>query len=165
MAPRWRLAPAPDGEAARTLATALSLPMPLAALLVQRGLGGIDIARSFLRPPLDSLADPYRLTGMSAAVEVISTAVRANVPILVHGDYDVDGQCAAALLTRALRAGDAIVHPFVPHRLTDGYDFGAAGLREAQRVGAGLIVTCDCGITAVEAVAATPASPTTESEN
>ncbi|MES2306045.1 MAG: single-stranded-DNA-specific exonuclease RecJ [Gemmatimonadota bacterium] len=158
MAPRWRLAPAPDGEAARTLATALSLPMPLAALLVQRGLGGIDIARSFLRPPLDSLADPYRLTGMSAAVEVISTAVRANVPILVHGDYDVDGQCAAALLTRALRAGDAIVHPFVPHRLTDGYDFGAAGLREAQRVGAGLIVTCDCGITAVEAVAAAKAA-------
>ena len=158
MAPRWRLAPAPDGEAARSLAAALSLPMPLAALLVQRGLGGVEIARAFLRPPLDSLADPYRLAGMTAAVEIIAAAARAGTPILVHGDYDVDGQCATALLTRALRAAGADVHPFVPHRLTDGYDFGAAGLREAERVGAGLILTCDCGIAAIEAVAAAKAA-------
>ena len=158
MAPRWRLAPAPDGEAARSLAAALSLPIPLAALLVQRGLGGVEIARAFLRPPLDSLADPYRLAGMTAAVEIIAAAARAGTPILVHGDYDVDGQCATALLTRALRAAGAAVHPFVPHRLTDGYDFGAAGLREAERVGAGLILTCDCGIAAIEAVAAAKAA-------
>jgi single-stranded-DNA-specific exonuclease len=158
MAPRWRLAPAPDGEAARLLAAALSLPLPLAALLVQRGLGSVDIARDFLRPPLDSLADPHRLKGMASAVEIITSAVKAGTPILVHGDYDVDGQCSAALLTRALRAGGGIVHPFVPHRLNDGYDFGAAGLREAERVGAGLIVTCDCGITAVDAIAAAKAA-------
>lgn len=153
MTPRWRLTPAPDGEAARSLAAALSLPLPLAALLVQRGLGGIETARTFLRPPLDSLADPYLLTGMSAAVAIITNAVRSGTPIVVHGDYDVDGQCAAALLTRALRAAGADVHPFVPHRLSDGYDFGAAGLREATRIGAGLILTCDCGITAVDAIA------------
>jgi len=158
MAPRWRLAPAPDGEAARSLAAALSLPLPLAALLVQRGLGGIELARAFLRPPLDSLADPYSLKGMSTAVEIIVAAVRARTPILVHGDYDVDGQCSTALLTRALRAGGAIVHPFVPHRIADGYDFGAAGLREAERVGARLILTCDCGITAVETIAAAKAA-------
>lgn len=90
---------------------------------------------------------------MAVAVDHLTTAVREHVPILVHGDYDVDGQCSAALLTRALRAAGGVVHPFVPHRLQDGYDFGAAGLREAERVGAGLILTCDCGITAVEAVA------------
>ncbi len=158
MAPRWRLAPAPDEEAARSLAAALSLPMPLASLLVQRGLGGIDLARAFLRPPLDSLADPFRLAGMPSAVEIIVAAVRAGTAILIHGDYDVDGQCAAALLTRALRAAGADVHAFVPDRLNDGYDFGEAGLREAARVGAGLIVTCDCGITAVAAVAAAKAA-------
>ncbi|MEP6590165.1 MAG: single-stranded-DNA-specific exonuclease RecJ [Gemmatimonadota bacterium] len=157
-APRWRLAPAPDREAAKTLSAALSLPLPLAALLVQRGLSQVDLARRFLRPPLDSLADPYRLAGMTAAVAEVVAAVRGGVPILVHGDYDVDGQCSAALLTRALRAAGGVVHPFVPHRLQDGYDFGTAGLREAERVGAGLILTCDCGITAVEAITAAKAA-------
>ena len=71
---------------------------------------------------------------------------------MVHGDYDVDGQCATALLTRALRAAGADVVPFVPHRLRDGYDFGPAGLAAAQAAGASLVITCDCGITAVETV-------------
>src|SRR5437763_6753082 len=95
---------------------------------------------------------------MPLAVELVTRAVHARTPILVHGDYDVDGQCAAALLTRVLRSVGATVHAFVPHRLRDGYDFGDAGLREARRVGAGLIVTCDCGITAVEAVRAARAA-------
>ena len=151
-APRWRLAPAPDAEATRSLAAALSLPLPLAALLVQRGFDDVT-ARTFLRPSLDALSDPHSLAGMADAVSEVVRAVRDGVPILVHGDYDVDGQCATALLTRALRVAGAAVHPFVPHRMTDGYDFGAAGLAEAARVGAGLIITCDCGITAVDPVA------------
>lgn len=93
------------------------------------------------------------LAGMSAAVATIAEAVRAHDTILVHGDYDVDGQCATALLVRILRLAGADVHGFVPHRLTDGYDFGDAGLREAARLGAGLIITCDCGITALDSVA------------
>ena len=91
---------------------------------------------------------------MARATSLIASAVRAGTPILVHGDYDVDGQCAAAMLTRVLRAAGGAVHAFVPHRLRDGYDFGPAGLVEARRVGAGLIITCDCGITAIEAVRA-----------
>jgi single-stranded-DNA-specific exonuclease len=89
---------------------------------------------------------------MTEAVAVIVAAVRAQERILVHGDYDVDGQCAVAVLTRALRAAGADVHPFLPHRIADGYDFGAAGLAEAQRITAALIITCDCGITAVDTV-------------
>lgn len=145
--------PAADPEATRLLAAALSLPLPLAALLVQRGYPEVARARAFLRPALTDLADPYALAGMAEAVAIITAAVRARTPILVHGDYDVDGQCATALLTRALRVAGAIVHPFVPHRGRDGYDFGPAGLAEAARVGAGLILTCDCGSSAVEAVA------------
>jgi len=95
---------------------------------------------------------------MSLAVELIVAAVRGAVPILVHGDYDVDGQCAAALLTRVLASVGGRAHAFVPHRLRDGYDFGPAGLAEARRLGAGLIITCDCGITAVEAVRAARAA-------
>lgn len=153
MSPRWRVALPPDDRASRALADALALPLPLAALLVQRGFADPVAAKAFLRPPLDTLSDPYRLAGMADAVAIIAAAVQAKQRILVHGDYDVDGQCAAAVLTRALRIAGADVHAFLPHRMTDGYDFGNAGLTEAQRIGAALIVTCDCGITAVDAVA------------
>src|SRR5260370_26020496 len=95
---------------------------------------------------------------MAIAGDMLGRAVRETRPRLVHGDYDVDGKGATAMLTRILRSAGATVHPFVPHRIRDGYDFGPAGLAEAQRVGAGLIVTCDCGITAVEAVAAARAA-------
>ena len=150
--PRWVLVPEPEAGAARALAGELSIPVPLAALLVQRGLGGADAARSFLRPSLEELGDPMSLAGIEAAVEAIAGAVSRHETILVHGDYDVDGQSATALLTRALREAGADVHAFVPHRLRDGYDFGPAGLAYAVSIGARLIVTCDCGITAVETV-------------
>jgi single-stranded-DNA-specific exonuclease len=153
-APRWRVAAVPDLALAQSLAAATSLPLPLARLLVQRGFSSPDLVRSFLRPRLDTLSDPFALAGMTDAVTEIVTAVQNRTPILVHGDYDVDGQCATAVLTRALRVAGADVHPFLPHRITDGYDFGPAGVREAIRLGAGLIVTCDCGITAVAAVRA-----------
>lgn len=147
-------APAPDAVAVSNLATALSVPRPLAALLLQRGFGDVEAARSFLRPTLDQLGDPQALGGMADAVATIAKAVEARATILVHGDYDVDGQCATALLTRALRHAGATVEPFVPHRMRDGYDFRESGLVRAREVGAGLILTCDCGITAVETVRA-----------
>lgn len=151
---RWRLAAPPDPVRTGALAAELHLPEPLAALLVQRGFDLPDLARAFLRPDLEGLHDPGPWADMDAAVSTVVRAVREHRPILVHGDYDVDGQCATALLTRVLRALGGIVHPFVPHRLRDGYDFGPAGVAAAERVGARLIITCDCGITAVDAVRA-----------
>ena len=155
---RWAVAAQADPEATRALAAELRIPEPLAAILVQRGLASPTLAKAFLRPDLERLSDPLRWADMRVAVDLVVRAVRDRRPILVHGDYDVDGQCAAALLTRVLREAGATVHAFVPHRLRDGYDFGPAGLAEAQRVGAGLVVTCDCGITAVDAVAAARAA-------
>jgi single-stranded-DNA-specific exonuclease len=152
--PRWAVAAPADPAATSRLAAELHIPDALAALLVQRGLAAPDIAKAFLRPDLATLADPAAWAGMERAVELVTEAVRGGVPILVHGDYDVDGQCGAAMLTRVLRSAGATAHAFVPHRLRDGYDFGAAGLAEARRVGAGLIITCDCGISAIEAVRA-----------
>ena len=152
--PRWKITRPPDRGVVETLATTLSIPLPLAALLVQRGYASVDGARAFLRPALDGLSDPLEWAGMREAVAVITATVRRGDPILIHGDYDVDGQCAAAMLTRVLRAAGADAHAFVPHRLRDGYDFGAAGLARAQQLGARLIITCDCGITAVEPVRA-----------
>jgi single-stranded-DNA-specific exonuclease len=156
--PRWRVAAAPDAAAVRLLAGALALPLPLAALLVQRGFHDADDVRAFLRPRLDTLANPCDLLGMADACAVIADAVHRRQTILVHGDYDVDGQCATAVLTRTLRYAGADVHAFLPHRMADGYDFGPAGLAEADRINATLIITCDCGMTAVDAVAAARAA-------
>ena len=156
--PRWVLEPTPDSARAGALARELRIPEPLASLLLQRGIAEPEAARAFLRPALDQLTDPARLAGMAAAVEAIVGAVRRGEMILVHGDYDVDGQAATALLTRALRLGGARVEGFVPHRLRDGYDFGPAGLAYAQSIAARLIVTCDCGITANATVAAAEAA-------
>ncbi len=156
--PRWIVTASADPSATQALATELRIPEALAAILVQRGLASPSLAKAFLRPDLERLSDPHRWADMAVAVDLLARAVRERRPILVHGDYDVDGQCASAMLTRILRSAGATVHPFVPHRIRDGYDFGPAGLAAAQHVGAGLIVTCDCGITAVAAVAAARAA-------
>src|SRR5213596_1300100 len=156
--PRWIVTANADPDATRLLAAELRIPEALAAILVQRGLASPDSAKAFLRPDLERLTEPYRWADMALAVELVARAVREKQPILVHGDYDVDGQCASAMLTRILRSAGGTVHPFVPHRIRDGYDFGPAGLGEAQRVGGRLIITCDCGITAVAAVAAARAA-------
>jgi len=155
---RWAVAAPPDPQLTAALVSDLHIPEPLAAILVQRGLAAPERARAFLRPDLERLSDPLAWADMPLAVELITAAVRGGTPILIHGDYDVDGQCAAALLTRVLASVGGRVHAFVPHRLRDGYDFGEAGLREAQRARAGLIITCDCGITAGEAVRAARAA-------
>ncbi len=155
---RWAVVSEPAADAVSALATALALPRPLAALLVQRGYAGSERAQRFLKPSLADLADPLSLYDMAAASAIVADAVRAGQTIMVHGDYDVDGQCATALLTRALRVAGARVVPFVPHRLRDGYDFGPAGLEAARAAGASLIITCDCGITAVDTVAAANAA-------
>ena len=150
--PRWVLEPAPDAAATRALALGLEIPELLAALLAQRGIGDGIAARRYLRPVLEDLSGPYALAGLAQAVEAIVAAVRRGDVILVHGDYDVDGQCAAAMLTRTLRLAGARVEAFVPHRIRDGYDLGPAGLLHAKTIGAGLILTCDCGITAADTV-------------
>lgn len=150
---RWLPPPLADATAVAALASALSLPAVLCQLLVQRGYGDVDSAKRFLRPRLDQIGDPYQLLGMSAAVERIVRAVRSSETILVHGDYDVDGMCSTALLTRALRQLGAIVIPFIPHRLTDGYDLTDAGVHAAVAAKAHLVLTADCGTSAIPAIA------------
>mgnify|MGYP001571461109 FL=1 len=149
---RWQLEPAPDPAAAERLARELNAPLPFARLLVQRGYDAPEAARHFLRPRRADLHDPASLPDIAAAVERLVTAVHRGEPVFVHGDYDVDGQCATAVLTRVLRRAGATAVPFVPHRLRDGYDLSGAGVRAAAAAGARVLVTLDCGTTALEAV-------------
>lgn len=150
---RWRSAPpAPDPALVAGLVGELRLPEPLCRLLVARGHGDARAARAFLRPSLRDLHDPGTLAGLDPALDRIRFAIDRGESILVHGDYDVDGICAAALYTRLLRRMGARVAPFVPHRVRDGYDLGLSGIRKAAAADARLILTADCGIVAHEAV-------------
>jgi single-stranded-DNA-specific exonuclease len=134
------------------LAGALRLPHAVCAVLAARGLTDVEDAKRFLRPRLEQLHDPDTLADGPPAADRIVNAIRRGEKILVHGDYDVDGICATALLTRWFRGLGGVVVPFVPHRLRDGYDFSEAGLTRARSEAVGLIVTADCGTVAHETV-------------
>jgi len=122
------------------------------SLLIVRGHAAVEDAKRFLRPRLEHLHDPSSLADGPRAAERITQAIASGETIFVHGDYDVDGICATALLTRWFRSLGGVVVPFVPHRIRDGYDFSESGLAAPREVGAGLIVTADCGTVAHETV-------------
>ncbi len=153
LARRWQLEPAPEPARAAALARELGVPAVLAGMLLGRGIDGAEAARRFLKPSRGDLHDPSRLPDMALAVERLAGAVQRGETILVHGDYDADGQCAAAIATRVLRMAGARAVPFIPHRLRDGYDLSAAGVRAAREAGAAVILALDCGTTAGPAVA------------
>ncbi|HEU4749205.1 MAG TPA: single-stranded-DNA-specific exonuclease RecJ [Gemmatimonadaceae bacterium] len=150
---RWILPKPPDEEAIRALATALSLPDIVCRLLLIRGYVTAEEAKLFLRPKLDRLHDPLGFLSMDKAVDRLSRAVREKELVFIHGDYDVDGICSTTLLTRAIRSFGGEAVPFIPRRIEDGYDLSDAGVDAAIAAGARVVVTCDCGTTALAAVA------------
>ena len=156
---RWVAIAEPSVTEVQRLVGALLLPESVCRLLVSRGHADPEIAKRFLRPRLEHLAEPETMYDLPRAVERIADAVRAHETIVVHGDYDVDGMSSTALMVRVLRGlGARNVFPFVPNRITDGYDLGPAGVAEARRVGATLLITCDCGTSARQPVAELMAS-------
>ena len=150
---RWIAPPAIDSADIAQLREALRLPPVVCQLLAQRGYTDVARARKFLRPRLEHIGSPYDLLGMTEAVERLTRAIRAGETIMVHGDYDVDGMCSTALLTRALRQVGGTVAPFIPHRLHDGYDLTDAGVRFAVANDVRIVLTADCGTSALSAIA------------
>ncbi|MEP6999650.1 MAG: single-stranded-DNA-specific exonuclease RecJ [bacterium] len=155
---RWILPESPDLSLVQSLREELMLPEVICRLLALRGHSPADTAKRYLRPRLDQLLPPEQMLDMGRAVDRLVRAIRNGETILIHGDYDVDGMCSTTLLTRALRLLGATVVPFIPQRLVDGYDLTDAGVRAAQSAGATVVVTCDCGTSAVNPVAALQAA-------
>ena len=122
-----------------------------ARLLCIRGLGAPDDARRFLSPRIDDLHDPFRLAGMSIAVDRILGAIGSKDRIAIHGDYDVDGVTSTVILRRALELLGADVIHFIPERFRDGYGLQPATIDRLQQDGVRLIISVDCGIRADEA--------------
>ncbi|MGH7651053.1 MAG: single-stranded-DNA-specific exonuclease RecJ, partial [Gemmatimonadaceae bacterium] len=150
---RWILPKPPDEEAVRQLAQALSLPEIVCRLLLIRGYVSAEDAKLFLRPKLDRLHDPLQFLSMDKAVDRLARAVRDQELVFIHGDYDVDGICSTTLLTRTIRGLGGKAIPFIPRRIEDGYDLSDAGVDAAIAAQAHVVVTCDCGTSAVSPVA------------
>src|SRR5215207_11196990 len=150
---RWILPEEPDRALVRSLCDELLLPEPICRLLAARGHAPAETAKRYLRPRLEQLLPPEQLLDLGRAVDRLVRAIRAGETILVHGDYDVDGMSSTTLLTKAFRALGGKVVPFIPRRLADGYDLTDAGVRAAREAGATVVVTCDCGTSAVAPVA------------
>lgn len=141
-----------DLPAALELERALGVSHVLAQVLVRRGYDDPVSARAFLEPT--ERHAPERFDGMADAVEIIQRHIGRGSRIVVHGDYDVDGVCATAVLVRALRALGADVGWYLPSRSEDGYGLAAATVQRLIANGTALLITVDCGITAVAEVAA-----------
>lgn len=139
-----------DAEAAASLARVLRVSPILAALLINRGYADERAARAFLSPNYDQLHDPYLMLGMREAVARLKHAIETHEPVLIYGDYDVDGTTGTAILLRALKLLGATTGFHIPHRFTEGYGIQQPALERAFAEGYKLVVSVDCGIRAHE---------------
>ncbi len=150
---RWSLTP-PQPLLAAQLASALKIPPLLAQCLLNRGLTEPASITGFLEPRLKQLADPFLLPNMAAAVERLLQARQRNEPLVIFGDYDVDGVTSTALLLEVLRPLGWKVHYYLPHRMDEGYGLSQDGLENClAKFPAILLLAVDCGSTAVASIA------------
>ena len=149
---KWILKDPADPEKVGRLSAELGIDRVLAELLVKRGVETFEQARSFFRPSLDDLHDPFLMKDMDKAVKRLRTAITTEEGILVYGDYDVDGTTAVALVYSFLRRYSTNVDFYIPDRYDEGYGVSYKGIDWAGDNGFGLIITLDCGIKANEKV-------------
>lgn len=147
---RWKIREVEDTFSIQTLAESLNISEVLAKLLVQRNIKTFYEAKNFFRPSLDNLYDPFLMKGMDIATRRVIQAITENELIFIYGDYDVDGTCATSLLYLFLKELDANVDFYIPRRLEEGYGLSNEGIDFIKSQNASLVITVDCGITAVE---------------
>ena len=157
---RWNFRQAPPEQIAslaRELASEPSAPTSpalnatLARLLVLRGIDSPQAARAFLSPSLADLHSPYLMAGMAAAVERLEMAIDRREPVLIFGDYDVDGTTAVVILKTAIELAGGAVDFHVPHRIREGYDLRVEVIERAAAAGIRLVITVDAGTRAFAA--------------
>lgn len=152
MEKRWVVLPQGDEEAVRHLQDVLKIDRSLANLLVQRGITNYDEAKTFFRPELSQLHDPFLMKDMDKAVERIEMAINNREKILVYGDYDVDGTTAVALVYSFLKKLYSEVDFYIPDRYKEGYGISIQGIDFAAKYEYKLVIALDCGIKAVEKI-------------
>jgi len=150
---RWKIRPVRDDLEVKSLADSLNISEILARLLINRNIKSFPQARYFFKPDLEGLHNPFLMNGMRAAARRVIQAITSNEKILVFGDYDVDGTCSTALMYMFLKELGANVQFFIPNRLRDGYGITINSIDYVNTTGTTLMISVDCGITAVEETA------------
>jgi single-stranded-DNA-specific exonuclease len=149
---KWVFAETPDPEAVRLLTDQTELPPEIVRILINRRLVSTELINRFVNPDMSDLFDPFELEGIEQAVTRIIRALRDQERIMVYGDYDVDGITSAALTFLVLNRLGADVSYYLPNRLVEGYGLSEDGIQEAINRKISLIITVDCGVTAINEV-------------
>jgi single-stranded-DNA-specific exonuclease len=149
---RWCV-DAPNPSLQRILATATRLPLLLCQLLINRDITSAAAVQAFLSPSLHDLPDPFLLHGMQRAVQRLLTALQHHESIAIYGDYDVDGATATSLLVMFFRELGVAVPYYIPDRSGEGYGLNATAIEQLAKCDVRLLLTVDCGITAVDEIA------------
>lgn len=139
--------------AALEIARETGLPPMIARIFAARGFANPGEVQEFIAPALARTHDPFLLKGMEAATDRVLRAIERREPIVVYGDYDVDGITSTAILIHVLKHLSAEVRPYIPHRMSEGYGLGESAIRQLASEGAKLIITVDNGTTAIEEIA------------
>ncbi len=150
---RWTLKPKPDPEKLKSLQEALKVDEIVAALLLSRGIETYEDAKTFFRPSLDDLHDPFLMKDMDKAVARIEKAIASGENIMVFGDYDVDGTTSVALMSSYLKTRIDTIATYIPDRYGEGYGISYQGIDFAEDNGLSLIIALDCGVKAIDKVA------------
>ena len=149
---QWKAKAVPDAKTIVHLQECLGVNQVVACLLAQRGITTFDQAKSFFRPGLSQIHDPFLMKDMDKAVGRLQRAIDAAEPIMVFGDYDVDGTTSVSLLTHFLTEQGLEVTAYVPDRYKEGYGLSIQGIDTAHQSGIRCIVALDCGVKALEQV-------------
>src|SRR5580765_359951 len=151
---RWTIAP-PQPLLAESLSAQLKISALLAQCLINRGFSDAETISRFLDPRLKQLADPFLLPNMAQAVDRLFAARERDEPLVIFGDYDVDGVTSTALMLEVLRILGWRVEAYLPHRMDEGYGLSRDGVENClKKFPTKLILAVDCGSTAVETIAA-----------
>ncbi|MGG5485844.1 single-stranded-DNA-specific exonuclease RecJ [Gaetbulibacter sp. PBL-D1] len=150
---RWTLKPKPNTEKLKQLQEALQVDEIVATLLLQRGIETYEAAKTFFRPSLKDLHNPFLMKDMDKAVNRIEQALTNNENILVYGDYDVDGTSSVALMSSYLKTKTNQVATYIPDRYDEGYGVSIKGIDFAHDNEFSLIIALDCGVKAIDKVA------------
>lgn len=152
MEKRWKILKQAESKKVEDLSKALNINKTLANLLILRGINTFEEAKSFFRPSLDDLHDPFLMKDMGAAIERIEKAIQNEEKILIYGDYDVDGTTAVALVFTYFGSFYHNLGYYVPDRYDEGYGISTKSIDFAKEQGYSLIIALDCGIKAVEKI-------------
>ena len=150
---RWTLQSKPEKEKVQKLQNELNIDDIIATLLIQRGVETYEQAKTFFRPTLNDLHNPYLMKDMDKAVSRIEKAILNQENILVFGDYDVDGTTAVSLVSSYLKSYYPNVATYIPDRYDEGYGISFKGIDFADDNGITLIIALDCGIKSIDHIA------------